>query len=63
MKTPILTKLSKAMFEHYNKLTEDELTKLDKECKSVTTTNCGWSEYAIADMFRHSVDAHVKNRN
>ncbi|WP_315074123.1 hypothetical protein [uncultured Clostridium sp.] len=27
---------------------DEELNKLEKECKSVTDTNCSWSEYGIA---------------
>jgi hypothetical protein len=62
MKTPILSRLSNALFNEYNKLTEDEFTALDKECKSVSTTNCGWSEYEIANMIKYAVSYHIKER-
>ena len=50
------------MFNEYHKLTEEELKTLAKECKWVTTTNCGWSEYDIARMIGQLVAAHISNK-
>jgi hypothetical protein len=29
---------------------DDELLDMLKHCQSLTTTNCGWSEYALAPL-------------
>ncbi|MBP8113856.1 MAG: hypothetical protein KAY50_00795 [Chitinophagaceae bacterium] len=54
MKTPIITKIAKAVFSEIHKLDAGELQQVIDQCDSLTMTNCGWTEYASKDLIKYA---------
>ena len=60
-KFPMLNRLEKALMDEYLKMTDDEITKLNKEIESVTETNCSYTKYDIAKSLKDTVSSYCKN--
>ena len=50
MKTPKLTECVGCVLRHLDSLDDKSLEAIILETEKVTTTNCGWQEYRIADI-------------
>ena len=53
MRTPKLTECVKCVLRHIDDLDGEALENLICEAEKVTTTNCGWQEYKIADISKN----------
>lgn len=62
IKTPILSEILQAVNKVYKKLTDKEVSELEKEIKSVTETNCSSNIYDLAKMLECRFDANCKDK-
>ncbi len=50
MKFKRLTVIAQKMTEEIKKFNQSELEKLIRECRSTSTTNCGWQLHRMRDI-------------
>lgn len=62
-KFPVLSKLSDALMDVFNNLTDDEMIALEKECETATETNCWWIHYDVAKSLERIVKSKVDQLN
>ena len=53
---PILTRMRNAMMGIYMELSEEEEKSLQTEIESVTESNCDWTIYDIAQIFKDYIE-------
>lgn len=55
-------KIAKQMSEDFKNMTIDELQQIARDSRSVSSTNCSWTEYRIAQTALEYALDEIKNK-